>query len=427
MTLTDKQREEVARRIENYVPHGTDDGAWEHIADFVRDTAVKAVVESETGSKVFVADAKSSANVIGVLRVLTRASARVFNSGRALTVDTVLSDANVSAVLANLKSRNSVAHDGYLYRFVREALNGQELSLYHRRDIEKPPAQPYEPNDWQRLHHWVVSQSTTLRRERAAVIVGLGLGAGIGPEVALVKARDVTLDANGVVWVAVPHRVAEGAAPAVPVAAALARNVWEVAQKREPDELLLGGAESDVREITKRLNLNRSFRVELDRLRATWVREVVRNLPRETAAAAVGTDLLSFRRLEKTARLDPATPDSLADRLDVLADPLRDWPALSLSEAKPVENVDSADTGTEAGSGAVVVALPKPAAGGTTRDDETEAATPGPDRQATVSDLVAHRPTRAPRSISSELPAPEEGRLTDFAGGPNPGTQHRGW
>lgn len=225
MTLTNKQREEVVRRIENYAPQGTDDGAWEHIVHFVRETAKKATVESETGVKVFVADAKSSADVNGVLRVLTRASARAFNSERALTVDTVLSDANVSAVLANLKLRNSVAQDGYLYRLVREALNGQELSLYHRRDIEKPPAQPYEPNDWQRLHHRVVSQSTELRRERAAVIVGLGLGAGIGPEVARVKARDVTLDPDGVVWVAVLHRVAEGAAPAIPVAAALARSV----------------------------------------------------------------------------------------------------------------------------------------------------------------------------------------------------------
>lgn len=418
MTLTNQQREEALRRIENYVPHGTDDGTWEHIAHFVRDTAIKAVVESETGSKVFVADTKSSPNVIGVLRVLTRASARVFNSGRALTVDTVLSDANVSAVLANLKSRKSVAHDGYLYRLVREALNGQELSLYHRRDIEKPPAQPYGPNDWQRLHHWVVSQSTKLRRERAAVIVGLGLGAGIGPEVARVKARDVTLDTNGVVWVAVPHRVAEGAAPAVPVAAALARSVWEVAQKREPDELLLGGAESDVGEITRRLNLNRSFRIELDRLRATWVRSVVRHLPRETAAAAVGTDLHNFRRLEKIARLDLSKPDSLADRLDVLSNPLKDWPALGLSEAKPVGETAS-DVDTEA----VVVTFPKPVA----VEGEAEVEVQEEDMPATVSDLDAHRPKQAPRSISSELPAPEEGRLTDFARGPNPGTERRGW
>ena len=176
MTLTNQQREEVVRRIDNYAPQGTDDGAWEHIAHFVRETAKKSTVESATGSKAFVADAKSSVDVRGVLRVLTRASARVFNSGRALTVDTMLSEANVNAVLAGLKSRNSVTRDGYLYRLLREALNGQELSLYHRRDIEKPPAQPYEPNDWQRLHHWVVSQSTELRRERAAVIVGVGLG-----------------------------------------------------------------------------------------------------------------------------------------------------------------------------------------------------------------------------------------------------------
>ena len=425
MTLTNQQREEVLRRIENYAPQGTDNGAWEHIAHFVRETAKKATVESETGSKVFVADQKSSVDVRGVLRVLTRASARAFNSGRALTVDTVLSDANVSAILATLKSRNSVSQEAYLYRLVREALDGQELSLYHRRDIEKPPAQPYEPNDWQRLHHWVVSQSTELRRERAAVIVGLGLGAGIGQEVALVKARDVTLDLNGVVWVAVPHRVAEGAAPAIPVAAALARSVWEVAQKRDPDELLLGGAESDVREITKRLNLNRSFRVELDRLRATWVREVVRHLPRETAAAAVGTDLKSFRRLEKTARLDPATPDTLADRLDVLADPLRDWPALRLSEAAPVADVEEG-TGSAPVSDAVVVTLPGTASNNTD-EAEPERETETPEPQTAVASLDAHRHKQAPRSISSKLPAPEEGRLTDFARGPNPGTERRGW
>lgn len=426
MTLTNQQREEVVRRIENYVPNGTDDGAWEHIAHFVRETAKKATVESATGSNAFVADAKSSVDVRGVLRVLTRASARAFNSGRVLAVDTVLSEANVNAVLAGLESRNSVTRDGYLYRLVREAINGQELSLYHRRDIEKPPAQPYEPNDWQRLHHWVVSQSTTLRRERAAVIVGLGLGAGIGPEVARVKARDVTLDPDGVVWVAVPHRVAEGAAPAIPVAAALARSVWEVAQKREPDELLLGGAESDVGEITKRLNLNRSFRIELDRLRATWVRSVVRHLPGETAAAAVGAERSNYRRLEKNARLDPEKPDSLADRLDVLANPLKDWPALSLSEAKPVDGADS-DTGTVTGNESVVVALPKPKADSTTRGDETRTAVPEPGQQAAVADLDAHRPKQAPRSISSKLPAPEEGRLTDFARGPNPGTERRGW
>lgn len=91
MTKTDQQREEFLRRIENYVPNGTDDGAWEHIADFVRETAIKAVVESETGSKVFVADRKSNFDVRCVLRVLTRAAAHAFNSGREVTVATVLS------------------------------------------------------------------------------------------------------------------------------------------------------------------------------------------------------------------------------------------------------------------------------------------------------------------------------------------------
>lgn len=156
MTLTNQQREEVLRRIENYVPQGTREGAWEHIADFVRETAIKAVVESETGVKVFVADEKESLDVRGVLRVLTRASARTFNSGHELTTHTVLGEANVVAVLAGLKSKSSVVTERYICRLLHEALHGQELSLYHRQDLDKAPAAPYEPSDWQRLHHWAV-------------------------------------------------------------------------------------------------------------------------------------------------------------------------------------------------------------------------------------------------------------------------------
>lgn len=132
----------------------------------------------------------------------------------------------------------------------------------------------------------------------------------------------------------------------------------------------------------------------------------------------MGTDIRDFRRFEKIARLDPSKPDSLADRLDVLANPLRDWPALSLSEAKPVEDADS-DTGTAS----EVVALPKPVA----VESEAEVEVQAEDMPATVANLDAHRPKRTPRSISSELPAPEEGRLTDFARGPNAGTESRGW
>lgn len=193
MTKTNQQREEVLRRVENYVPNGTDDGAWEHIADFVRNTAVEAVIESETGSKVFVADPKSSLDVSSVLWVLIRAAAHAFNSGREVNAVTVLGEANVNAVLAGLKSATSVGRERDAHQLVAEALNGQELSRYHRREFEKSPVQPYEPSDWQRLHHWVISQFTELRRERAAVIVGLDLGAALGSEVALVKARGVTL------------------------------------------------------------------------------------------------------------------------------------------------------------------------------------------------------------------------------------------
>lgn len=77
MTLTDKQREETLRRINNYVPRGTDRGTWNNISDFVRATAIAATVDSETGSEVFVSNNTSSLDVRGVLRVLTRVSGSV--------------------------------------------------------------------------------------------------------------------------------------------------------------------------------------------------------------------------------------------------------------------------------------------------------------------------------------------------------------
>lgn len=90
MTLTDKQREETLRRIERYVPRDTDRGTWNNIFDFVRATAIAVTVDSETGADVFVSNRSSSLDVRGVLRVLTRASAHAFSSGRELAVDKVL-------------------------------------------------------------------------------------------------------------------------------------------------------------------------------------------------------------------------------------------------------------------------------------------------------------------------------------------------
>lgn len=416
MTLTGKQREETLRRIERYVPRGTDRGTWNNISDFVRATAIAATVDSETGADVFVSNRSSSLDVCGVLRVLTRASAHAFSSGRELTVGKVLGKENVEAVVASRQAGKSRYTEAYLLRLVREAIDGEELSIYHRRDTDQVPDAPYAPRDWEHIRRWVMSQSTQLRFERAAVIVGLGLGAGIGAEICRVHAKDIRKDASGVVWVGVSHRPSSFAAPEIPVASTFADIVFAISQRRAPDDLLLGGNESDVGEIIKRLNLNQPFRVELNRLRATWVREVVRHLPRETAGAAVGTDLNNMRLYEKRARLVPSRPDTLAERLDVLANPLISWAGLDTPEDFAVGAFDATPQPTPRARRADVVEMQS-------RDRKRGSVTSGPDSCGEVSDLdagtatVTHvdfsaHSTRTPNW--SDLPAPEQGRLLDF-------------
>ncbi|MCT1629251.1 hypothetical protein M3B04_09960 [Corynebacterium sanguinis] len=425
MTLTDAQREETLRRIERYVPRGTDRGTWNNISDFVRATAKAATVDSETGADVFVSNRSSSLDVRGVLRVLTRASAHAFSSGRELTVGKVLGQQNIEAVVASRQARKSRYAEAYLLRLVREAIDGQELSIYHRRDNETASDAPYEPQDWEHIRRWVMSQTTRLRFERAAVIAGLGLGAGIGAEIGHIHGKDVRKDANGVVWVDVSHREPEGIAPEVPVASAFADIVFAIAQQRGPDEALLGGAETDVGEVMKRLNLNQPFRVKLNRLRATWVREVVRHLPRETAAAAVGSTLGNMGLYEKKARLDSSRPDTLAERLDVLANPLALWPGLEKPEdfAAGAFGVTAAPAAPE--RRADVVEMPSGHCVNSSAGDESQCREQASDldtRTATVTHAdFSSRSTRTPNW--SDLPAPEQGRLMDFFRGLDKGTE----
>lgn len=416
MTLTDKQREETLRRINNYLPRGTDRGTWSNISDFVRAMAIAATVDSETGAEVFVSNDTSSLDVRGVLRVLTRASAHAFSSGRELTVGKVLGKENVEAVVASRQAGKSRYNEAYLLRLVREAIDGQELSIYHRRDTDQVPDAPYAPRDWEHIRRWVMSQSTQLRFERAAVIVGLGLGAGIGAEIGHIHAKNIRKDSHGVVWVDVSHRAPEGVAPEVPVASAFGDIVFAISQRRDPDEMLLGGAATDVREVMKRLSISQPFRVELNRLRATWVREVVRHLPRETAAAAVGSAFGGMRRYEKRARLTLSRPDTLAERLDVLANPLSRWAGLDKPEDFAARAFEATARPAMPGTAAdVVEMLPRDRTGGPAAaglDSREEASNPDAGT-ATVThvDFTAHS-TRTPNW--SDLPAPEQGRLLDF-------------
>lgn len=139
MTLTNQQREEVLRRIEKLRPQGTDEGAWEHIADFVRETAIKAVVESETEAKVFVSDTAAGSTV----KERKARGVELFN--RLVSTSVELMDPDASA-----KWNGDIAVDGTII----------------------PVAENGNPNKKDMLSGKVASTASSLRHQRLAGTLG---------------------------------------------------------------------------------------------------------------------------------------------------------------------------------------------------------------------------------------------------------------
>ena len=121
------------------------------------------------------------------------------------------------------------------------------------------------------------------------LLVAMCMGAGLGNDAALVRARDVEVDDNGVVWLNVEHFRGPYFAPKVPMARTFAKDFMSIVDKksRHTDEPLLGYAtRKDY--VTGRLNEGQSFHVNASRLRATWAVEIIDKAPFLVASSALG-------------------------------------------------------------------------------------------------------------------------------------------
>lgn len=110
------------------------------------------------------------------------------------------------------------------------------------KELENAVREPYEQKDFDALWGWLVTQPTQLRRERAMLLVAMCMGAGLGNDAALVRARDVEVDDNGVVWLNVERFRGPYFVPKVPMARAFAKDFMAIldTKSRETDEPLLG-------------------------------------------------------------------------------------------------------------------------------------------------------------------------------------------
>lgn len=120
--------------------------------------------------------------------------------------------------------------------FLGESLGAQAC------EVEKTYDKPYLPQDFPKIKHWAVSRTTQLQREHAEGLIALCLGVGCtGAATSHLRARDVTRDENGTVWVKRYDMV-----HAVPVSAVFADVVAELTARKAPEEYVLGRGDKPV-------------------------------------------------------------------------------------------------------------------------------------------------------------------------------------
>ena len=332
MSLTPEQRAKLDFSIDNYNPVMVSSDDWAQVGPFVRwATAECFEYRDET---VFSLKDGPHRGPDRVMRAFATAAVTALHSGRDVTPEEVLSDANILLTLEQLKGGTRASVRFFLTAAsdiilgVRPDVAGKELEYAIR--------EPYEQKDFDALWGWLVTQPTQLRRERAMLLVAMCMGAGLGNDAALVRARDVEVDDNGVVWLNVEHFRGPYFAPKVPMARTFAKDFMSIVDKksRESDEPLLGYAtRKDY--ATGYLNKGQSFHVNASRLRATWAVEIIDKAPFLIASSALGKK--SFPRLVESLKKrerDKYTP--LDGHLDLLLDPFGDWPAFAARNAKEV-------------------------------------------------------------------------------------------
>lgn len=330
MSLTPQEREYVERRVAGYKPKFVSDTTWATVALVVREIALDAFEVG--GAECFHLRQNRHSEVSKYMRALTHVAAFCHRVGRPVTRETVLDVDICRMALDDLaESHRGISVIRTYLNKITMTLTGTSISLLPREPKEQ--AKPYTRSDFDSLRHWVQSQSTATKREQAFTVLALGLGAGICDGMETVLAGDVSVR-DGVTWLNVERLRGTGHAPEVPVASVFGPGLAAVAEAKDPDERLL--PYNDINDLVKKeLNKNRSFRVSLRRLRATWAVEVLRSVPREVAVAAIGTTHIG--EIERMLRVDPSRPDTVEDHVGALTDPYIFWPGLAAS-SDSVEN-----------------------------------------------------------------------------------------
>jgi integrase len=163
---------------------------------------------------------------------------------------------------------------------------------------------PYTPSEIAGFLALADAQPTEARRQRANGIVCLGAGAGLtGADLRAVTGRHVVARSGGVVVVVTGRR-----ARIVPVLASFADRVL-AAGAHAGDDYIVGGVESHRRNVTSRLIASLSGagglpRLELPRLRATWLSTVGEAIGLATFMAAAGVTCTQ-RLGDVVSMLDP--------------------------------------------------------------------------------------------------------------------------
>lgn len=160
---------------------------------------------------------------------------------------------------------------------------------------------PYTSHELQQLHWWLQGQNTSLRAHRAAVLVSLGLGAGLkAREILALTFGQITDDEEGVV-VHLPDRD-------VPVLAEWEPMLRRLLRGRKADESVFGlkptdGNRNAISGFTRDVDSDVPIRV--DRMRATWI---VHHLTARTSMRALMT-AAGVRKFENLAQLIVHVPE----------------------------------------------------------------------------------------------------------------------
>jgi len=194
----------VSEAIAGYAPLRMDPKLWTRVEEFVRD----AVGRAEPGA---VYEARRLMNVVAQL------AAWADRCGLALVPEVVLHPDTIDRFAREACGHLQSGTQGNYRTMLREvgaALLGPEV--YPLRPLplwRSELVRPYSPSEQAELLSWCRGLTTTRLRDNIAVLLAVGLGAGLtSDEVCLLRGEDIVRDARGVIV-----RVIRGPGREVPV------------------------------------------------------------------------------------------------------------------------------------------------------------------------------------------------------------------